>query len=404
MKKIKRILSILLVCLLMVSLVACGSSKSNDKADEDKAETADKTEKAKDDSSKEEAAEEPSEKEEVKDDSEAEEAEDAEAATDDSEIFIGLSMPTFAEERWVYDTNAMQAYCEEKGYKLVHAVADGDSNKQKEQCATMITQGVDVLILAPNDGDAAATIVEEAKDAGVYVVSYDRLVTGTDLVDVYITFDSWYMGEINGKYIVDNLEEKFGEVKGNVVLLKGDPGDSNAPQYFGGAYQHLEPYIESGAINVISENDCMGWKPEEATKHVENAMSIADAEGITIDAVLAPNDGTAGGVIAALGDDLAKETIITGMDAEVAAVQRILEGTQSMTSWGDTREMGMTAVDVAVALVKDGSYPTETSEKGTDADGNEIDVPSVRLPAVFIDENNAHILIDEGYHSAEDYE
>ena len=88
----------------------------------------------------------------------------------------------------------------------------------------------------------------------------------------------------------------------------------------------------------------MGWKPEEATKHVENAMSIADAEGISIDAVLAPNDGTAGGVIAALGDDLAKETIITGMDAEVAAVQRILAGTQSMTSWGDTREMGMTAL------------------------------------------------------------
>ncbi|HHU53883.1 MAG TPA: sugar ABC transporter substrate-binding protein [Clostridiaceae bacterium] len=394
MKKTKTILSILLVCLLMLSLVACGS-KSSKEDDKDKADKVEETEEVKDDA------------EEEKDDAEEaaeEEKDDAEeAAEDDSEIFIGLSMPTFAEERWVYDTNAIQAYCEEKGYKLVHAVADGDSNKQKEQCATMITQGIDALILAPNDGDAAATIVEEAKDAGVYVVSYDRLVTGTDLVDVYITFDSWYMGEINGKYIVDNLEAKFGEVKGNVVLLKGDPGDSNAPQYFGGAYQHLEPYIESGAIHVISENDCMGWKPEEATKHVENAMSIADAEGISIDAVLAPNDGTAGGVIAALGDDLAKETIITGMDAEVAAVQRILAGTQSMTSWGDTREMGMTAVDVAATLIAEGAYATETTEKGTDADGNEIDVPSVRLPAVFIDENNANILIEEGYHSEEDY-
>ena len=124
---------------------------------------------------------------------------------------------------------------------------------------------------------------------------------------------------------------------------------------------------------------------------------------VSLSTVLAPNDGTAGGVIAALGDDLAKETIITGMDAEVAAVQRILAGTQSMTSWGDTREMGMTAVDVAATLIAEGAYATETTEKGTDADGNEIDVPSVRLPAVFIDENNANILIEEGYHSEEDY-
>lgn len=327
---------------------------------------------------------------------------EAEAESEsDAEIFIGLSMPTFAEERWVFDTETVQAYCEEKGYKLVHTVADGDSNKQKDQCSTMITQGIDVLILAPNDGNAAAAIVEEAKAEGIYVIAYDRLVTGTDLVDVYVTFNSWNMGQINGKYIVDNLEKKFGEVKGNVVLLKGDPGDSNSPQYFGGAYEELEPYIKSGAINVISENDCIGWKPEEATKHVENAMSIADAQGIKIDAILAPNDGTASGAIAALGDDIAKETIITGMDAEAAAAQRIIAGTQSMTSWGDTREMGKASVDVAYELFKNGKYATTTTEKGTDADGNEIDVPSVLLDVVFIDKDNVDLLIDEGYHTHE---
>ena len=152
------------------------------------------------------------------------------------DLFIGLSMPTFAEERWSIDTETIKNYCEEKGIKLVTACADGDSNKQKEQVSTMITQGINVLILAPNDGNAAAAIVEEAKTEDIYVISYDRLVTGTDLVDVYITFNSWRMGQINGEYIVEKLVEKYGEPKGNVVLLKGDPGDSCAPLYFGGAY------------------------------------------------------------------------------------------------------------------------------------------------------------------------
>lgn len=324
------------------------------------------------------------------------------AAGEESELFIGLSMPTFAEERWSIDTETIEDYCEEKGIRLVTACADGDSNKQKEQVSTMITQGINVLILAPNDGNAAAAIVEEAKAEGIYVISYDRLVTGTDLVDVYITFNSWRMGQINGEYIVEKLAEKYGETKGNVVLLKGDPADSCSPLYFGGAYEALEPYIESGAIHVISENDCVGWKAEEATKHVENAMSIAASEGITIDAILAPNDGTAGGSIAALGDDLAKETIITGMDAEAAACQRIVAGTQSMTSWGDTRQMGRTAVDIAVELYETGTYPTTDTQEGTDADGNTIEVPSVLLDVTFIDKDNVDLLIEEGYHTEED--
>ncbi len=364
----KKFLSILLACILMISVVACGETGKTPVESNTAAPTAGSTE----------------------------------APEDKDTLFIGLSMPTFAEERWVVDEESISAYAKEKGYKYTMAVADGDSNKQKEQCSTMITLGIDVLILAPNDGTAAASIVEEAKAEGIYVIAYDRLVTGTDLVDIYLTFDSWYMGGLNGEYIVNALQEKFGEVKGNVVLLKGDPGDSNAPQYFGGAYEHLEPYVESGAIHIISENDVDGWKPDEAQKHVENAMSIADAQNITIDAVLCPNDGTASGAIAALGDDIAKDTIITGMDGEAAALRRILAGTQSMTSWGDTRAMGREAVDIAEELFRTGKYHTEYAEEGTDASGAEIMVPTVKLPAQFIDIDNVDLLIDEGYHSYED--
>lgn len=317
-------------------------------------------------------------------------------------ITIGISMPTYAEERWSVDETAMKAYCDELGIKYVTACAEGDSNKQKDQVSTMITQGIQALIIAPNDGNAAAAIVEECKEAGIYVISYDRMITGTSDLDMYITFDSWYQGQLQGKFIVDQLKEKYGEVKGNVVILHGDPGDSCAPLYYGGAYEQLKEYVDSGAINVISDNDCIGWNVAEATKHVENAMSIANSQGITIDAVLSPNDGLASGAIAALGDDLAKQTIITGMDCEVAACQRILAGTQSMTVFGDSREMGRVAVDVAAALVKDGSYKTDKTMEGTDADGNTIDVPAVLVTCEFVDANNMNIVIDSGYHTQEE--
>lgn len=317
----------------------------------------------------------------------------------EDKIKIGISMPTFAEERWSIDEAAMKAHCDELGIEYVTACAEGDSNKQKDQVSTMIMQGIKALIIAPNDGNAAAAIVEECKDAGIFVISYDRMITGTSDLDMYITFDSWYQGQLQGKYIADNLKEKYGEVKGNIVILHGDPGDSCAPLYYGGAYEQLAEYVDAGAVNVISDNDCIGWDPAQATKHVENAMSIADAKGITIDAVLSPNDGLASGAIAALGDDLAKQTFITGMDCEVAACQRILAGTQSMTVFGDSREMGKVAVDIAAEFVKNGAYATDKTMEGSDADGNPVDVPAVLVTCEFIDANNMNVVYESGYHT-----
>lgn len=138
-----------------------------------------------------------------------------------------------------------------------------------------------------------------------------RLVTGTDLVDVYITFNSWRMGQINGEYIVEKLVEKYGEPKGNVVLLKGDPGDSCAPLYFGGAYAEVKPYIESWLQSMSSAKTTVWAGSRRKQQNMwKNAMSIAASEGITIDAILAPNDGTAGGAIAALGDEWQKRQLL----------------------------------------------------------------------------------------------
>ncbi len=325
------------------------------------------------------------------------------AADSEGKIKIGISMPTYAEERWSVDEKAMKEECEKLGVECVSACAEGDSNKQKDQVSTMIAQGIQALIIAPNDGNAAAAIVEECKKNGIYVLSYDRMITGTKDLDLYITFDSWYQGNLQGNFIKENLEKKYGEVKGNIIVLHGDPGDSCAPLYYGGGIEPLQEYIDKGAINVISDNECIGWQPSEATKHVENAMSIAAAQGIEIDAVLSPNDGLASGAIAALGDEQAKKTFITGMDCEVAACQRILAGTQSMTVFGDSRDMGRKAVDAAVELVKNGKYDTKGNTMvGADADGNPIDVPAVLVTCEYVDKNNMNIVWESGYHTEEE--
>lgn len=325
-----------------------------------------------------------------------------EAAKSDT-VKIGISMPTYAEERWSVDEEAMIAKCDELGVEYVTACAEGDSNKQKDQVSTMIAQGIKALIIAPNDGNAAAAIVEECKKNNIPVISYDRMITGTSDLDLYITFDSWYQGNLQGEYIRDNLEKKYGEVKGNIVALHGDPGDSCAPLYYGGGMEPLAEYIASGAINVISDNECIGWQPSEATKHVENAMAIAADQGIEIDAILSPNDGLASGAIAALGDDQARKTFITGMDCEVAACQRILDGTQSMTVFGDSRDMGKQAVEAAVKLAKGESVDTKgNTAEGVDADGNAIDVPALLVTCEFVDKNNMNIVWESGYHTEEE--
>jgi len=322
-----------------------------------------------------------------------------EEAADSGKIKIGISMPTYAEERWSVDEAAMKEEGEKLGIEIVSACAEGDSNKQKDQVSTMIAQGIKALVIAPNDGNAAAAIVEECKKNNIYVISYDRMITGTSDLDLYITFDSWYQGNLQGNYIKDHLKEKYGEVKGNIIVLHGDPGDSCAPLYYGGGIEPLQEFIDSGAINVISDNECIGWQPSEATKHTENAMAIAADQGIEIDAVLSPNDGLASGAIAALGDEQAKKTFITGMDCEVAACQRILAGTQSMTVFGDSRDMGRQAIDAAKELVENGKITPDGTMEGTDASGKAIDVPAKLVTCEYVDANNMNIVWESGYHT-----
>lgn len=306
-------------------------------------------------------------------------------------VKIGLSLPTQREERWVRDKETMVAEAQKLGVDLEVQVSDNDSAKQVSQCENLITKGIKVLIIGPHDAKAAAAIVEKAHAAGVKVISYDRLILDSD-PDVYISFDNEKVGELQGKFVTEKAP------KGKYVVLSGDPGDNNATLFKKGAMKYIKPLADKGDINIVLEQACKDWKPDEAMKHMENALT---AQKNDIQGVLAPNDGTAGGVIQALAaQGLSGKVPVTGQDSELSAAKRILEGTQSMTIFKDTRELGKAAVAAAVKMAK-GEDPGSNNK----VNNGKMDVPSILLDSIVVTKENLQkVLVDSGYLKKEDLE
>ncbi len=298
---------------------------------------------------------------------------------------IGLSLPTQREERWVRDKERMEEAAKKLGVELIVKVADANMQEQISQVEALLTQGIDVLILAPHDASAAASLVEKAKQEGVPVISYDRLITNTDKLDYYLSFDNVKVGELQGKFITELVPQ------GKYIIMSGAPTDNNAKLFKEGAMKYIQPLIDAGKIQVIAEQAVENWVPENALKIVEAALA---ANNNQVDAILAPNDGTAGAAIQALAaQGLAGKVPITGQDSEKAAAKRIMEGTQSMTIFKDTRLLGDKAVEMAIAIAKGEKIATN----GT-VDNGKIQVPSVLLePQVVTKDNLKAVLIDSGY-------
>ncbi|PKM51997.1 MAG: ATPase [Firmicutes bacterium HGW-Firmicutes-7] len=304
--------------------------------------------------------------------------------TGENKILVGISLPTQREERWVLDKENFEKVAEELDVELAIQIADNDAAKQQSQCENLIAQGIDVLILAPHDGTAAANIVTMAHDAGIKVVSYDRLVMNAD-VDLYLTFDSLIVGEMQAEWLLSQAP------KGNIVLLAGDPGDSCAVLYRQGAINVLQPKVDSGDITIVLDQECKDWQPVEALKHMENALTVNNNN---IQGVLAPNDGTAGAAIQALAaQGLDGKVPVTGQDAEVDAVKRIIEGTQGITVFNDIRTLGREAMISAIKLAKG-----ENPEAKKVNNNGKYDVPSIEVSPVVVDINNyKEQLIDSGF-------
>jgi D-xylose transport system substrate-binding protein len=303
-------------------------------------------------------------------------------------VRIGFSMDTLKEERWVRDKELVEARSKELGVELDVQVANGSDALQKNQCDNLLTKGVDVLIVAPHNGDIAASIVEAAHRQNVPVISYDRLIKNSD-VDLYVSHQVLKIGEMQGQYALDHAP------KGNYVLIGGSQTDNNALLLRQGQMNVLKPAVDRGDIKIISDQFAREWQASEAGRITEDALTRTNN---IIQAIVASNDGTAGGAIAALPAELVGKPVVTGQDAELIACQRIVEGKQSMTIYKPIQPLAYSAVDSAIKLAR--GEKIETADK---INNGKIDVPSILQTPIAVDKTNmVDTIIKDGYQKMED--
>jgi D-xylose transport system substrate-binding protein len=304
-------------------------------------------------------------------------------------VYIGFSMDTLKEERWQRDKALVEARAKEVGAQLDVQVANGDDAVQTKQCDNMLTKGVDVLIVAPHNSEIAASIVEKAHAVGVPVISYDRLIKNSE-PDLYVSHQVIKMGEMQGEYALKHVP------KGNYVLIGGAPTDNNARLLRDGQMNILKPAIDRGDIKVISDQYAKEWKAEEAQRLTEDALTKTKND---IQAVVASNDGTAGGAISALDvAGLTGKVLVTGQDAQLDAVQRIAKGTQTMTIYKPIKPLADSAVDSAVKLAHG-----EALSAPDKINNGRVDVPSILQEPQAVDKENLDAtIVKDGYHKCED--
>lgn len=299
-------------------------------------------------------------------------------------IRIGLSMDSLQLERWLRDRDTFTRRAQELGAEVLVQSADGNDALQVRQAENLLTQGVDVLVVIPHNGQIAAAIVDNAKRQNVPVLAYDRIIRNSDL-DFYLSFDNVKVGEQQASYLVERVP------KGNYVLIGGSPTDDNARQLRQGQMKALQPAIDRGDIKIVADQWAKDWLPSEALRHTENALTQARNN---IVAVVASNDSTAGGVIQALEEQkLAGRALVSGQDAELAACQRIVEGTQSMTVYKPIVPLATRGAEIAMALAK--HQPVEANAK---VNNGSKDVPSFLLDAMIVDKSNiAQVVARDGF-------
>ena len=300
------------------------------------------------------------------------------SAADAKKLKIGFSMDTLKEERWQRDRDMFMAKAKELGADVLIQAANGNASMQISQAENLLTQNVDVLVVVPANAVTAAAIVDKAHKAGKKVISYDRLIKNAD-VDFYISFDNEEVGRMP---------------KGNYVLIGGSPTDNNAKMFRDGQMQVLKPFVDKGDIKIVVDQWAKDWQASEALKHTENALTRAKND---IQAVVASNDGTAGGVIAALGQQkLAGKVLVSGMDADLAACQRVAEGTQVMTVYKPIKLIASRAAELAVSVAKGQAISGEIRK----VNNGKKDVESLLLKPVQVDKSNMDsTVVKDGFHT-----
>ncbi|MEU5095036.1 multiple monosaccharide ABC transporter substrate-binding protein [Streptomyces sp. NPDC020996] len=323
---------------------------------------------------------------------------------------IGIAMPTKSSERWISDGKNVVKDLQAKGYKTKLVYGEDDPDQQVSQIENLITQGVKGLIIAAIDNKSLNNVLQQAADAKIPVISYDRLILGTKNVDYYASFDNTKVGELQANFIVDKLGLKDGKGPFNIELFAGSNDDNNTKYFFNGAMSVLQPYIDKKKLVVksgqtqLTQVTTLRWDGTTAQKRMEDILTSSYKSG-RVDAVLSPYDGISIGILSALksdgyGSKSKPLPVITGQDAELASVKSIIAGEQTQTVYKDLRKLA----EVAATMVDDvlnGKKP-EVNDTKTYSNGVKT-VPAYLLQPVSVDKSNyTKELVDTGYYTADE--
>ncbi len=307
----------------------------------------------------------------------------------EDKIVVGLSLGTLMEDRWIRDRDIFMSKAQQEGIEVIVNNANKDSDLQYRQVQEMIKQGIDVLVIAPNDSNNEAKCVKAAKDKNIPVISYDRLVHDSD-VNVYISFDNYQVGKIMGTYLTENVPE------GGYIVIGGSENDSNSKMLYEGAMSVVQPFVDSNKIQILAQTWVDGWIRETAYNFLFEELKTHKED---LKAVICGNDSLAWGAIDALSEaQIAEKVQVVGQDADLVACQRIVTGKQALTVYKPIKNLVEKTVEICIQLVNGEEIKTD----GTISDGT-YDVPYIFIGVEAVTKDNIDdTVIKDGFHLYED--
>lgn len=320
---------------------------------------------------------------------------------------VGVSMPAQELQRWNQDGSHIQADLEAAGYEVDLRFASNDSATQSVQVEEMIDSGCELLVIAVVDGDSLGTPLNLAREKGIPVIAYDRLIMGSDAVSYYATFDNPAVGNMQGEFIRDRLDLDNAAGSFTIELFTGDPGDNNSRFFYNGAMNVLRPYIDEGKLVVKSGQTSFdaaataGWSSDAAQARMDAIISANYADGTNLDAVLCASDVLSLGAENSLENGYTGDwPVITGQDCDIVNIKNMIDGKQSMNIFKDTRTLAAKTVEMVDAIMRGNEVPVNDTETYDNGKGV---VPAYICEPIFVDVNNyQEVLIDSGYYTESD--
>ena len=325
---------------------------------------------------------------------------------------VGIAMPTKSLERWNRDGEYLKSQFEAAGYSVELKYSDNNDNQQNNDIQGMIADKVDLLLIAAIDGSTLSQTLADAKDAGIPVIAYDRLIMNTDAVSYYVSFDNYTVGKLQGEYVVEALDLDNAAGPFNIEFTAGDPADNNAGFFFNGAYDAVKKYIDEGKLNIPSGKKkfeqvaTAQWSTDTALANMQNTLASYYSDGTQLDVALCSNDSTALGVAQAISSDYNGKNvpIVTGQDGDIANLKNIVDGKQSMTVYKNVSDEAGVTLEVSKAILSgqtpDASLLDSLSAEATydtsSYDNGVKTVPSYLLVPYVITKDNLDKLVDTG--------